>query len=105
MHTFLAVLVSAVQMFYEAQVPTFGCNSIDAATRLQEVRSDEKAFQALLSEQLVQGECVLFAQGAVVEGSIEKSNSSMLHVQAQIDPPGYIAPIDDFKPKNGDGGK
>jgi hypothetical protein len=105
MHIILAVLVSASQVLYEAIVPTFGCNSSEEVTNLERIRSDEKAFQALLSERLIQGECVMFLKGAEVEGSIENTDSTLLHVQARVDPPGYIVPIADFKPKDGGGGK
>jgi hypothetical protein len=93
------VLVAASQILYVAQVSTFGCNSSDEVSKLQQFRSDEKAFQSLLNEQIVLGECVRFLKGAVVEGSIVNNNTSLLHIQAQVDPPGYIAPLDDFKLK------
>ncbi len=52
-----------------------------------------------LYQQVVGGECVVFAKGAEVKGSPVETNASFLHVQGEIDPPGYIAPASDFKPK------
>lgn len=92
----VAILVASQQL-YQAQVPTFGCNSGEDFVKLQEVRSDEKTFQSLLNQRMIEGECVVFLKGAVVEGSIDDANSSVLHVQAHIDPPGYVAPLNDFK--------
>jgi hypothetical protein len=94
-----AILVAASQQLYQAQVPTFGCNSGEDFSKLQELRSDEKTFQSLLNQRMIEGECVVFLKGAVVEGEIDDSNSSVLHVQAHVDPPGYIAPLNDFKLK------
>lgn len=98
---FATVLVAASPQLYQAQVATFGCNSSDDVTKLLQARSDEKTFQTLLYERIVQGECVVFLKDSVVEGSEVTSNKALLHVQARLDPPGYIAPSDDFKPKDG----
>jgi hypothetical protein len=51
----LAVLVSASSMFYEAQVPSFGCNSGAEVAKLQSVRSDAQVFQKLLAEHVLYG--------------------------------------------------
>jgi hypothetical protein len=97
---FLVVLVAASQQLYQAQTQTFGCNSGEDFGKLQEARSDERTFQALLNQRLIDGECVVFSKGSVVEGSIDDLNSSVLHVQAHVDPPGYVAPLNDFKLKD-----
>ncbi len=55
MHTILAVLVSAVQVLYEAQVSTFGCNSSAEVFELQRIRADAEAFQQLLYAQVAYG--------------------------------------------------
>jgi hypothetical protein len=99
MHTVLAVLVAASQMLYEAQVPSFGCNSGAEISKLQSVRSDAQAFQKLLTAQVAYGQCVTIPQGAVVEGSIVNTDTSTLLINAKSDPPGYVVPLTDFKPK------
>jgi hypothetical protein len=98
----LAALVSASSMFYEAQVPSFGCNSGAEVAKLQSVRSDAQAFQKLLAEQVLYGQCVTIPQGAVVEGSIADTGLSTLLINAKADPPGYVVPLRDFKPKKAD---
>ena len=115
MHKLIAaILVAATQQLYQAQVPTYGCNSSENVVTLEKMRSDEKTFQSSLYERVVQGDCVMFMKGAVVEGSLPESTDakdSLLHVQATNDPPGYIAPLGDFKlqeqkqgsPAQGDG--
>jgi hypothetical protein len=103
MHMIFAVLLSALQMLYQAQVPTFGCNSSAEVSKLQSVRpTDAQAFQKLLTAQVAYGQCVTIPQGTVVEGSIADSNTSMLLINAKTDPPGYIVPSKDFKPQKAD---
>ena len=99
MHMIVAVLVLAPQMFYEAQVPSFGCSSTAEVSNLQSVRSDAKAFQKLLTTQVVYGQCVTIPKGVLVEGSIADTVSSTLLINAKSDPPGYVVPLKDFKPK------
>jgi hypothetical protein len=102
MHTILAVLACAVQMLYQARVPTFGCNSSGEVSALQRVRSDAKAFQQLLYTQAAYGQCITISQGAVFEGTVEAADSSMLRIDARRNPPGYMAPSGDFKPAKAD---
>jgi hypothetical protein len=102
MHTVLAVLVSASQMLYEAQVPTFGCSSNAEVAGLQAVRSDANAFYKLLTEQVVHGQCVAIPPGAMVEGAITDTDASMLLINVKSDPPGYVVPLKDFKPQRAD---
>jgi hypothetical protein len=97
----LLVALAATTMLYEAQVQTYGCNSDDQLGKLKELRSNEHAFQLFLYQQVVGGECVVFTKGAEVQGTPVETDASLLHVQGQIDPPGYIAPASDFKPKEG----
>jgi len=98
--TILAVALVASQMtFYEAKVTSFGCTSIDAVLQLQQIRSDQKAFQMALMEKQMSGECVTILQGTLVEGSIEGNDNSILRVNQQVEPPGYEAPLDDFEIK------
>ena len=100
MKTILAVALVASQMtFYEAKVTSFGCTSIDAVLQLQQIRSDQKAFQMALMEKQMYGECVSILKGTVVEGEIETSDKSILRVNGQVEPPGYEAPRDDFEIK------
>lgn len=103
MHTILAVLVSAFQMLYEAQVPTFGCNSSAEVSELQSVRSDAEVFQKLLYAQVAYGQCITISQGAVVRGTIENTDPSVLLINARSDPPGYMVPRGDFKLVKADG--
>jgi hypothetical protein len=98
----LIILVAASQM-YQAQVTTFGCNSTEDFLKLQQARTDTATFWSLLNERLVQGECVLFAKGATVEGEDTNLTNSSFHIQAHFDPPGYIAPLQDFRIKDAAG--
>jgi hypothetical protein len=93
----LAVLVSAFQMLYQAEVPTFGCNSSAEVAELRRLRGDADAFLQRLQAQMVYGQCIAIEQGAVVEGTIEKADTSVLRINAQKDPPGYMVPVGDFK--------
>jgi hypothetical protein len=97
------VLVASPTTYYVAKVDSFGCTSIEAVSQLQKVRSEQKAFQAALVEKQMSGECVAILQGTQVEGSIEASHRSILRVNAQVEPPGYEAPLDDFELKAADG--
>jgi hypothetical protein len=98
--TILAVVLAASQMtYYTAKVTTFGCTSTEEVSRLRSLRSDQKAFQTALMEQQMYGQCVTVLKGTVVEGSIETSDTSVLRVNTQTDPPGYEAPLDDFELK------
>lgn len=97
MYTIIALLVFASQMLYEAQVPTFGCNSSAEVSELRKIRADADAFLNRLQAQMVYGQCVAIEKGAVVEGVIEKNDTSVLRINAQKDPPGYMVPLSDFK--------
>jgi len=96
----LAVALAASQTtYYEAKVTSFGCTSIDEVIRLKSIRPDQTAFQTALIEKQMYGECVTIVKGTLVQGSIEASDASILRVNAQIEPPGYEAPLDDFEIK------
>lgn len=99
MHAILAVLVAAQLTMYEAKVETFGCNSNEAASELQRIRTDKDGFAKRLQQQLFLGECIQIGKGTVIGGSIEPTNSQMLIVGEQVDPPGYVTPLEDFEPK------
>jgi hypothetical protein len=102
--TILAMaLVASQTTYYEAKVTSFGCTSIEAVSQLQKVRSDEKAFQAALLEKQMYGECVAILKGTLVQGSIETTDTSILRVNAEVEPPGYEAPLDDFEIKATEG--
>ena len=104
MKTILAIaLVASQTTYYEAKITTFGCTSIDAVSELQKVRSDERAFQAALTEKQVYGECVAILKGTLIDGSIEAADNSILRVNQKIEPPGYEAPLEDFETKAMDG--
>lgn len=98
--TILAVALLASQItYYEAKTKSFGCTSIEAVSELKKVRSDDKAFQAALTDKQSSGECVTILQGTQVEGSLEAADDSILRVNEKIEPPGYEAPLEDFQPK------
>jgi hypothetical protein len=97
------LLVASPATYYVAKVASFGCTSIEAVSQLQKLRSDQQAFQAALLEKQMSGECVAILRGTQVQGSIEAGNRSILRVNAQVEPPGYEAPIDDFEIKAADG--
>ena len=84
------------QMLYVANTGTFGCTSIQEIAGLQRIRSDTRAFQKELYEQIFEGQCVEIAKGKVVEGSIEATDPSILRVDRQLQPPGFVAPLRDF---------
>jgi hypothetical protein len=95
-----ALVVSTV--FYEAKVTTFGCTSTTELSDLQRIRSDTKAFQARLIEQIFQGQCLPIKQGTIVDGSLDSADPAVLRVGRQVAPPGYMAPLDDFEEKPSD---
>jgi hypothetical protein len=100
-----AALIAASPLLYEAKVTTFGCSSIDEIAKLQSIRLEKKAFQTELYEQIFDGQCVAIPRGTLVEGSIESRDPSMLLVDRQIEPPGFEAPLHDFKRKHTGGRK
>jgi hypothetical protein len=102
MYILFALVISAFQTLYQAQVSTYGCTSSAEVSQLQGIRSDADAFQKLLYTQVVYGQCITIGQGAVVEGTLEKTDTTMLRINAQRDPPGYMVPLDDFKPVRAD---
>jgi hypothetical protein len=93
-----AVLFAAVQVHYQARVLTFGCNSSTEVAELQRIRSDAKTFQKRFLELVTYGQCIAIAKGAVVEGAVESADRSVLRVEAASSPPGYMAPVSDFRP-------
>jgi len=103
MHTLFALLVSAFQILYAAQVSTFGCTSRAEVAELQKLRPDQEAFEKLLYRQVVYGQCITIGQGAVVDGTLDPADSTVLRINAQRDPPGYMAPSGDFKPVKQEG--
>ncbi len=103
MPNMIAILVASSQVLYQAQVPSFGCNTSAVISDLQALCVDEKAFQSLLAEKVALGDCVEFMKGSVVEASTVDVDSSVVRVQTLIDPPGYLAPSSDFKPKEAAG--
>lgn len=107
MQALLAAVVSASQLLYEAQVPTFGCNSGAEVLELQTIRADAKAFAQLLTVKASYGQCVTIPKGTVVEGpgSDTDADASTLLINAKSDPPGYLVPSKDFKRRPADGEK
>jgi hypothetical protein len=105
MYTILSVLILALQVLYQAEVPSFACSSTGEVSELQGVRSDREAFEKLLYTQVVYGQCITIGQGAVVEGTIEPADTTVLRINAQRDPPGYMGPRSDFTLIKTDGGQ
>jgi hypothetical protein len=94
----LALLLPLFQTAYQAKVLTFGCNSSTEVVELQRIRSDQAAFQKQLYAKIVYGQCIAIAEGAVVEGVVERGDQSILRIAARTSPPGYMAPVIDFQP-------
>jgi hypothetical protein len=84
-------------VLYVANTSTFGCTSIEEIARLQHLRATKPAFQKELVEQVFEGQCVEITKGKVVEGAIEPGDASWLRVDRMIQPPGYVAPLHDFR--------
>lgn len=105
MYTLLAVVISAFQILYQAQVASYGCSSSAEVADLQRVRSDVETFQKLLFSQVAYGQCITIGEGAVVDGMIEPTDTTVLRINVQSDPPGYIVPSADFKPVEADKGR
>jgi hypothetical protein len=93
----LLFFVSDAPVLYRAQVSSFGCTSRAEVSQLQKVRAHPEAFQKLLFTQAAYGQCIAIAKGAVVEGSVEQADTTLLRINEQRDPPGYMAPSSDFK--------
>jgi len=96
----LVAAVASAQLLYKAEVPTFGCNTTGTISQLLYLRVDERAFQTLLAQKVALGDCVEFMKGSEVEASPVEVDPTVLRVQTEIDPPGYLAPSSDFKPKD-----
>jgi hypothetical protein len=92
----LVAAAAAAQMLYTAKVASFGCSSRTEVARLQHLRSVQATFQVELIQQIFYGQCVSIAPGKRVLGTLEGHDPSLLLVDRQIEPPGYLAPRDDF---------
>jgi hypothetical protein len=99
LHLLLVVLAATAPVLYEARVPTFGCNSTLEVAELLKLRADQATFQKTLLEQVFSGQCLPIEQGAVVEGAVDANDPTMLHVGRNVDPPGYLVPVNDFRVK------
>jgi len=99
MHLILGIVVVASALVYEAKVTTFGCNSLSVLSELKRIRTDKEAFNKALFQQMVFGECIAIPQGQVVDGAPVDKDASALRVGAQVTPPGFMAPVDDFQLK------
>jgi hypothetical protein len=93
----LGSLWVASQVLYVANTSTFGCTSIEEMSRLRHLRATKPAFQKELVEQIFEGQCVEITKGKLVEGAIEPGDASALRVDREIQPPGYVAPLNDFQ--------
>jgi hypothetical protein len=91
-----ALLATSQVLLYVADTTTFGCSSPVEVATLQRLRPTRQAFQIELYGQIFAGQCVVITRGKVVEGSIDAGNSSVLLVDRQIEPPGFMAPLHDF---------
>ena len=91
----ISVMVVAAHTVFVAHVPSFGCSSIGDVRDLTALRSDDAKFQSKLLESIVHGQCALIAEGTVVEG-VASDDPAIMLIQAERDPPGYLAPVSDF---------
>jgi hypothetical protein len=98
MTLFFAFVLTLIPTAYQAKVLTFGCNSTREVAELQRIRSDQAAFQKQLYAKIVYGQCIAIAEGAVVEATVERGEPPVLRIAARTSPPGYMAPMSDFKP-------
>jgi hypothetical protein len=101
MNAVAAAVLSAAAAIYLAKSPSYGCSSRAQVVKLQSVRGDSKApeFQRMLTEQVAYGQCVTIPMGAEVEGTNADAETSTMLVNSRGDPPGYVVPLGDFKPK------
>jgi len=99
MHYVLVALTAAIQMTYEANVASFGCNSIEEVAELQSIRANDEAFQKVLVAKVVYGQCIVIDAGAVVHGVVEESDAKFIRIGRDLAPPGFMAPLADFKTK------
>lgn len=91
----ISAMIVAAHTVFVAHIPSFGCSSIGDVRDLAAVRADDAKFQTKLLERIVHGQCALIAEGTVVEGAASDDPAIML-IQAERDPPGYLAPVSDF---------
>lgn len=93
----LAAVLAGSHFLYVAHRPTYGCSSVEEVNVLERIRGDRKSFNAALYEQIFAGQCVQIGKGKVVEGSPNGSGGGVLLVDRQLQPPGYLAPLHDFR--------
>jgi hypothetical protein len=93
----LAALLVSSHLLYVASHTTYGCSSVEEVSALERMRSNRKAFDAALYEQIFAGQCVQIGKGKVVEGSTDGAGGAVLLVDRQLLPPGYLAPLHDFR--------
>lgn len=95
----IAILIAAAQTIYVAKLDSFGCTSTETVSNLQTIRTQEKSFQSDLYQKIFQGECTLIIKNTLVEGSLFEHDPSMMLVNRAVQPPGYLAPSNDFEIK------
>jgi hypothetical protein len=93
----LAALLAGSHLLYVARQTTYGCSSLEQVNSLERIRGDRKSFDAALYEQIFAGQCVQIGKGKVVEGSTDGAGPSVLLVDRQLQPPGFLAPLRDFR--------
>jgi hypothetical protein len=93
----LAALLAGSHLLYVANQTTYGCSSVEEVNSLERLRRDRKSFNTALYEQIFAGQCVQIAKGKVVQGSTEGAGPAVLLVDRQIQPPGFLAPLRDFR--------
>jgi hypothetical protein len=96
MHMLLVVLAAATQTLYVANVASFACNSPADVSELRQTRGSPEAFQYLLLQKFVYGDCLEVGAGTVVNGFVAPNEQTMLQIQSIQDPPGYVVPTEDF---------
>lgn len=105
MYPLVAVLVAATPVavtpvYYQATVATFGCNSNQEVAELLSVRDQKEVFERQLLTQIVYGQCVGIAPGTILDGYVDETDATIVRLDAATNPPGYMAPLKDFKIKD-----
>jgi hypothetical protein len=93
----VAALLVGSHLLYVARQTTYGCSSAEEVKALERLRGDRKSFDTALYQQIFAGQCVQIGKGKVVQGTPEGAGSAVLLVDREIQPPGFLAPLHDFR--------
>jgi hypothetical protein len=93
----VAALLVGSHLLYVARQTTYGCSSVEQVITLERLRDHRTSFDAALYQQIFAGQCVQIEKGKVVEGTPQGAGSAVLLVDREIQPPGFLAPLHDFR--------